>query len=350
MKRFSLFIFGLVLTIFLSVASVMIGEAKNLESIATAMPNFITLKGGTTPNSPYDLVARAILHNVESAFPKVRVRIIPGGTKDGVTRVQANQADLGTTITTEAYMGFYGLGKQYPEPAKNIRTMLTWPLNGLGCTFIVLKDSPIKSISQLGNKRIGVGPPGSGGARFWVPAALKVNNITYDSIKENGGLVYYGNYNNMFELLASGRLDAVFFSGIHPYAVLTSLNTLRSIRFIKFTSAELANMVESYYGGLKKATIPANTYAGQTEPVPTVTMWCCVAVRKNMPDDVVYNLLWSIYRDDGKALQECFPPWREVDFVSNGITGALIPIHTGALRYWKERGEKIPKLPPAPSR
>ena len=85
-------------------------------------------------------------------------------------------------------------------------------------------------------------------------------------------------------------------------------------------------------------TIPAGTYKGVDQEVLTVGMLAIWACRKDLPDDLAYQMVKAIYSDEGLAYL------RKVHAAAQSITredaakNMPIPIHPGAIKYYKEAG------------
>ncbi|MBS3938951.1 MAG: TAXI family TRAP transporter solute-binding subunit, partial [Peptococcaceae bacterium] len=83
--------------------------------------------------------------------------------------------------------------------------------------------------------------------------------------------------------------------------------------------------------------IPANTYRGQTAPIPTAAVINLLIVRRDLPDTLVYNMTKAIF-DNLETLGNAHASARliSLDRIRNGMP---IPVHPGAERFFREKGK-----------
>jgi hypothetical protein len=83
-------------------------------------------------------------------------------------------------------------------------------------------------------------------------------------------------------------------------------------------------------------TIPATTYPGQASDITTMAHSTLLVANADLSEDIVYLITKSIF--------ENLPYLHRVDPVLSGLTtdqalfGMSLPLHPGALRYFKETG------------
>ena len=84
-------------------------------------------------------------------------------------------------------------------------------------------------------------------------------------------------------------------------------------------------------------TIPAGTYEGVDEDVRTVGTVGSIFCTADLPEDVVYDFLKTIY-ENWDALKAINPTaFGDLD-VNDWLNGATAPIHPGAEKFYKEMG------------
>jgi TRAP transporter TAXI family solute receptor len=141
------------------------------------------------------------------------------------------------------------------------------------------------------------------------------------------------------EALQSGRLDIAFgWSGIPspPYMGATF-----DLKLLPVDDPGLVEMLSVY--GHYEATIPADTYPFLTEDIPTVAETEILAVRPDMPEDIVYYTVKALFnhKDILVAAHAGFESQLNAEAVAaavaiSQITG--IPFHPGALKFYREMG------------
>jgi TRAP transporter TAXI family solute receptor len=144
------------------------------------------------------------------------------------------------------------------------------------------------------------------------------------------------------ELLVAGQLDAAIIYPFHPSGQIEAINRDPGIRFLSFSKEDM-KVISDNLLGWKGNTVPANTYKGQDKPFTHMGYSISVLVSKDLPDDVVYNILAAGFKDGGRRWNELHPSLAGYDFVEEAVSGVAIPFHPGALKYWKAWGMKIPR-------
>ena len=86
-----------------------------------------------------------------------------------------------------------------------------------------------------------------------------------------------------------------------------------------------------------KATIPANLYKGNAEPVSTYGVLATFVTSAKASDDQVYTLVKAVFDnfDEFKKLHPAFANLKAENMVKDGLSA---PLHPGAAKYYKEKG------------
>jgi len=141
------------------------------------------------------------------------------------------------------------------------------------------------------------------------------------------------------EALQSGRVDMGFtYAGI-PNSVLAGVKS--GVRLLPLDNPGLASALAEW--GCLPASIPAGTYSYVTQDLVTVAPLQSLATRADMPDDVVYGLLKSIFehRDLILAAHGGAAHLWTPEFLSTAVSLGERngePYHPGALKYYREMG------------
>ena len=86
--------------------------------------------------------------------------------------------------------------------------------------------------------------------------------------------------------------------------------------------------------------IPAETYPGQPEEVTTIAQPNFLAVRDDVPEEDVYKIVKTIY-ENLPFLTNIHAATKEMA-IENAVVGMPMPLHPGAVRYYREVGVEIP--------
>lgn len=190
------------------------------------------------------------------------------------------------------------------------------------------KDSGIKNIEDFKGKKISVGARGSG------------NEINCRQIFDFYGLDYknlnpiflpYGETADQFK---DRNLDGFVFTIGTPNPALQDITTTQDVVFVPLDGAK-TDEVAAKFPFLVKDTIPANTYKGQTEPVPTLSVQAILVANKDMPDDVAYQLTKTLF-ENIEDVAKAHNKGSEI-LLEKAADGITIPLHPGAEKYLKEK-------------
>ena len=297
---------------------------------AFAEMKFLRMFSGPEGGSWYPL-GSAMMSIVEKEL-KISSSNGPGGGVGNCKAVNGGRADIGWTYTHTAYNAYNGRGK-FDKKNENLRHLMS--LYPGVFQMAVPKDSKIMTVADLKDKRIVPGKVGFSGTVI-AELVLKAYGLTFDSIKQSGGTVSFVGYADSAALMKDGHSDAYMAVTSCPQSTIIDLNFRPGIRFLPVDDAHMKKILEME-PGLMSTVIPKTAYEGLTADVPAVGTVTCLVISKDVPDDVAYNIVKSLYaawpelaKVKKQAIEESKP--------EAALLGAGIPVHPGALRYYKEKG------------
>ena len=141
------------------------------------------------------------------------------------------------------------------------------------------------------------------------------------------------------EALQSGRIDIGFTWTSVPNAQFAALAL--DVKLLPIDDPGLVGMFEEL--GCVPAVIPEGSYSFVTADVPTVAAPQYLAVRADVPDDIVYQVVKAVY-DRSDILFAAHAESR-LQFSAEGIRAALVTaqrngesFHPGALEFYRDMG------------
>jgi TRAP transporter TAXI family solute receptor len=192
---------------------------------------------------------------------------------------------------------------------------------------VASKESGIKTLADLKGKRLSVGAPKSG-TELNARAILQGAGLTYQDL----GKVEYLPFNESVELMKNRQLDATLQSAGLGVASIRDLATSVDIVVVEIP----ATVVDKVGSPYVKATIPANTYGGQTAPVQTAAIVNYLVTHSDVKDETVYQMTKAIY-ESLPDLAAAHAAAKDIKLES-ALSGMPVPMHPGAERYLKEKG------------
>jgi TRAP transporter TAXI family solute receptor len=285
-------------------------------------PGVLRLTTGS-PGAGFHPLGDALARTYRRAFPHLTLKVIesPGSVRN-VEAIQNGEADLGFAFADVAYVAF--VGRLHDEAFSRLRGIAVLQLNPLH--VLVRVESPIRDVSGLRGRRVGVGPPGSGTA-LTAGLMLRAFGIDPESVRAE-----YLQFNEASKRLIAGQLDALFVNASYPSESVT-LATKAGARLLAIEGAAVDRLRHDY-PFLRLTAIPAGTYPAHPRPVHTIGVDNVLVCSTDLPEDLVYELTKSFF-GGLPALAAEQNSLRLMDFSQAPATP--IPLHDGAARYYRER-------------
>ena len=259
-----------------------------------------------------------------------------GGGIENMRRLVTGEFDTTWSQVNVMFDAWNGTGIfEGQKPFKEMRLLMF--VGDQTVCVISLAKSPIKNFSDLAGKKVNVGAPGGIG-----PAIAK------DMFRALGILdkvkLSYLNPEGAAQGLKDGHLDVALAPGNPFTPSFAELARSTTVRLIEPTKAEEDKM-EKALPYMYVQPIPPNTAPGENADKPrNAFFWGQYWVaRPGMPDQVIYDVIKTTQEPKNREmLAKVMNLWG----VSGPDFGPLaklgMPLHPGALKYWKEKGAKLP--------
>lgn len=245
-----------------------------------------------------------------------------------VQLLQKKEADIAFAMNDVVYYAYSGTEMFQTGKLDNLAGMAALYPNFV--QVFVRADSPIQSIADLRGRRVGVGAAGSG-SEVSARQILNAHGITYNDIRPD-----FLSFAEAAEGIRNNTVDAAFLTSGLPNSSLMELATTTAIRFLPIEAGVVTSLAKDFpfYFPIY---IPAGTYRGQDAPVATAAVTAILVVRKDLPEDLVFEMTRAIF-DNLATLQKSHSAAAMIslDRVRNGMP---LPLHPGAERYFRQKGK-----------
>jgi TRAP transporter TAXI family solute receptor len=269
--------------------------------------------------------AKIISENVDNTEVSVEVT---GGPTSNIQLIQKGDMELGYATTWLSGEGYNGEG--WAKGTKYDQVLSMYPVFNTVLYVYTLKSTGIKTIYDFEGKNISVGSPGST-SDMAGRAVLEVLGITPKSISS---LTVDATQNG----LKDGTIDGSFLVAGVPVSGLLNLETTHEIEYISFSDEDMNKILEAYpYWSTD--VVPEGTYTHQNGEFPVISFWNIAICAKDMPDDLVYNLVKTTFEHVDELI--AVDPSSE-NTRAEKVGNCGIPLHPGALKYYQEMGIEIP--------
>ena len=198
------------------------------------------------------------------------------------------------------------------------------------CQIIVNKNSGIMEIGDLVGKKVSVGERESGVLQN-AEQILMSHGLTFEMLE-----VSYLSFSDSAAALERGEIDAFFITAGAPTAAIADLANKKDIQLLSI-APDIQNNMMKLYKGYTRCTIPANTYAGQTEDVQTIGVKAVLVANTDLSADEVTYLTEFIFKNAEKL------PHNTTDKLTNEYAVQDIPssFHAGAAKFYEAQGVKV---------
>ncbi len=299
-------------------------EARAAEA---TWPKAITL-GTASPGGPYYVYGQGVATILSHALGIEVTAQATQGPSQNVALLEKGEAMLGFTTMGVALQGWNGTGWTKGTQYRAMRAI--FPMFDTPFQFVVPKKSAIRSIDELAGKRLGDGPrAGTGGIYF--PEVFKALGIQV--------VLRNSDWEDAVSKVISGDLDGMAVSVGVPLPALAGIEAKEPMQFIALSSAQIATL-RQHLPELSLSTIPAGSYSSMTEDYHTVGLFNFAIANKDLPDDLVYRIVKSVYENHDQ-LVKAHPAAKET-VAANVDRDSFLPFHPGAVRYYREIGISIP--------
>ncbi|MGI9437151.1 MAG: TAXI family TRAP transporter solute-binding subunit [Geminicoccaceae bacterium] len=151
-------------------------------------------------------------------------------------------------------------------------------------------------------------------------------------------------YDESAEALITGAIDGMSVSGGIPVGAMQDVfDALGDDVVVLEFSDEQLELIDGGRGLWSRSIVPAGTYPGQQREIFTVGTPNILAVRADVDEEVVYQITKAIF-EELDYLHSLHGATQQIS-LDSAVTNLPMPIHEGALRYFKEKGVPLPPLP-----
>lgn len=213
------------------------------------------------------------------------------------------------------------------KPVKNIRHLAA--LYPEHVQLVALRESGIRSVRDLKGKRVVLGAPGSGNV-VDANEVLKAYGMSADDVKAD-----YLGYSEGVARMKDGQADAMFVVAGFPTSAVLDLQTGKDIVIVPLED-DMVRKITSQSRFFAPATIPANTYKGQTQDAKTIAVIATWIADEKVPADLVYEMTRALW-EKRDVLEKVHAKGKEIR-LETALAGQAIPLHPGAERYYKQKG------------
>jgi TRAP transporter TAXI family solute receptor len=302
--------------------------AKISVLVATGMPGSTYYQVGLGMASLWTTKLRELGIRVSAAISE--------GSLENIEAIRIADADMILVEDFFSSQAYRGAGIYKGRPLNELRSITTlWP----DTLHLLIRADKIRTgtLQDLEGLTIAGELPDSGNKYL--------TEILLNSLKSGRHKVRLRPMSNMAaaEALRKGAVQGIDLMGGLPIPLVTSLFAERipPLGLLDIHEPQLAAAHQEFGKHLFRTVIPPRTYSGQENAVNTVAQMNVLAVTASLDEDVVYALTKTLY-ENLDYLAKVHPACRDLA-LDKALDGLSIPLHRGAIRYYRERKINIPE-------
>ncbi len=261
------------------------------------------------------------------------------GSGENIKLLRDNEVQFAILQGLYGYYAWNGKGPLEQEgPQKELRSvsMLWQNVEQFTALSSKVKSGTVADMELFKGDRVALGKKNSGtlGSNLTL-----LGNLGIDAEKAFD-LVYVG-YGPSADALQNGQISAMSTpAGVPTGAVTRALAAMGDDAVIlDFTDEQL----KKADGGLNLWTryvIPAGTYPNQEKDVNTIAQPNFLAVRADIDEEAVYLITKTLY--ENLPFLNAIHKATSVMSIEKALAGLPMPLHPGALKYYREVGLEVP--------
>lgn len=295
-------------------------------------PPPVTLATGT-PGGIYHPVGNAIcrMFNLPDRQQEAPCLAVSSeGSVANIRRIEKGQAAFGLSQTDIAYAAFHGEGPfAVAGPDRQLRMLIA--LYPEAFTVIVRADTGIRDFQDLHGRRIGIGKSGAGYG-FTRDVVL---GFYRQSVPNPEHALEFGPAEQN-PALCNRMVDAIIFQAGHPNGLTQEATTGCATRLVRVAGPPIDRLLAAHHF-YTATVIPGGMYAGNPDDVTTIGTQAILVTSSRQPDRLAYALVKAVF-DHFEDFRRLHPALANLSIKDMVPSEAVIPIHPGALAYYREAG------------
>ena len=297
-----------------------------LSAPAAHAQQFINILTGGTSGVYYPLgVAIAKIYGEKISGAKTQVQATKASVEN-LNLIEQGRGELAFTLGDSLKAAWEGDEEAgFKSKLDKLRTLGAIYPNYI--QIVATAESGIKTLADLKGKSLSVGAPKSG-TELNSRAILAAAGMTYKDM----GKIEYLPFAESVDLMKNRQLNATLQSAGLGVASLKDLSTSTEITVVAVPKA----IVDKIGPPFVSVNIPANTYAGQDKDVPTAAVVNYLVTSAAVSGELVYQMTRLVF-ESLPELANAHAAGKEIR-LDRAASGSPVPLHPGAIRYYKEKG------------
>lgn len=264
--------------------------------------------------------------------------ITSAGSAENIDMLEKGEVNFALLQGLFASMAWQGKATYENKAKKNLRSisMLWQNVEQFTVKRDFVNTGNIMDLKNLYGKKFSISGRNSG-SRISAETIMNSLGINFDKMD-----VQYLGYTPSSIALQNGKIQGMNTPSGPPTPAVTNVFTnigANNIKVLEFNEKNLKD-INNNYPVWNSYIIKAGTYVNQLNDIHTIAQPNLLVVTKETPMQTVYLLTKAIY--ENLPFLNTVHKATKVMSLQKAIVGLPMPLHPGALKFYKEKGIKIP--------
>lgn len=306
-------------------------------------PITATVTGATPSGYPRTMV-EGLDAVVRDTYPGSAISFKPNSPGGGVLAIADGQADFTATATgTEVRLANEGTFP-FKTPLKG-KFSLAMKLFDVQYIHVFMTKAwadanGIRSWADIAAKkprmRLAINRPDNPQTTIGGPyEMMKAHGFTIDDIEKWGGSFVLGNSTTGLNAIVDDKADVFMNVRNLGDALVKDVASKRELLWIDDDPAKMKQAADAF--NFTVGMIPKGTYPFMEKDYPTIRQWVALLASSQTSDETVYKYVKAV-GDNEDRVQKVGGSLATFKSANMADNPANLPIHPGALRYYKEKG------------
>ncbi|MBR9839891.1 MAG: TAXI family TRAP transporter solute-binding subunit [Salipiger thiooxidans] len=304
----------------------LLAGSMSLSAPAAMAAEFINVLAGGTSGVYYPLgVALADIYGQNIPDARTQVQSTKASVEN-LNLLQQGRGEIGFALgdsVKDAFEGNEDVG--FTKPLDKLRAIAAIYPNYI--QIAASAESGAVTVSDLVGKSVSVGAAKSG-TEVNARKILGALDMSYDDL----GKVEYLPFAESVELMKNRQLDATLQSSGLGSAALKDLSSTQDVTYVSIPAEVAGTLGAPYAAGV----IPAGTYPGQDEDIPTLAITNILVTHSDVSDELAYEMTKLLF-ENLDHMKSAHAAAGAID-IQNAVKNSPIPLHPGAEQYYREQG------------
>jgi TRAP transporter TAXI family solute receptor len=250
------------------------------------------------------------------------------GPAENLQALETEQQTIAIVMSDVQAFAYDGRDRFEGKAFKDLRSLFSAQARAF--TLVARKSSGIAALDDLKNRHVNIGAPDTA-QRLLMNAVLGAKGWTTAEFAS----VLELNAKDQLTALCDGKADAAVFAAAHPEPLVKEALATCGAGIIPATGEDIVRLVDdsTYF---TEAVIPAAAYQPEGKEITTFGLRTTLVTTKNADRALIHDALKIIFGNIDK-LRMLDPTLNELDELDMARSGLTAPLHSGALRYFREK-------------